>query len=121
MTLTGKAAKKGLKVLFNSDKKKQGSGAQCTAMCLDGAVTTPVRGRWCATREKWTSSPQRITYDKIFFNDTNMNIPQTPLDINSGNESLEKISCDLFVTRISQSENKILNKLNYLKCTKESN
>ena len=41
VTLTGKDAKKGLKVLFTSDKKKQGSGAQCTAMCLDGAVTTP--------------------------------------------------------------------------------
>ena len=41
VTLTGKAAKKGLKVLFTSDKKKQGSGAQCTAICLDGAVTTP--------------------------------------------------------------------------------
>ena len=41
ITLKGKAAKKGLKVLFTSDKKKQGSGAQCSAMCLDGVTTTP--------------------------------------------------------------------------------
>ena len=40
VTLSGKAARKGLKVLFTSDKKKQGSGAQCTAMCLDGASVT---------------------------------------------------------------------------------
>jgi len=136
VTLTGKAAKKGLKVMFTSDKKTAGSGAQCTAMCLDGAVTpapttttlasssvTPqssmekkikeiestlnntityvqslekeladkderldnmtVRGRWCATRKKWTTEGQ-ITYDKIFFSDTNMDITVTPLNINSG-------------------------------------
>ena len=40
VTLTGKAARKGLKVLFVSDKKTQGDGAQCTAECLDGAATT---------------------------------------------------------------------------------
>jgi len=40
VTLTGKAARKGLKVLFVSDKKTQGDGAQCTAQCLDGAATT---------------------------------------------------------------------------------
>jgi len=40
ITLKGKAAKKGLRVLFASDKKNVGAGAQCTAMCLDGATTT---------------------------------------------------------------------------------
>ena len=40
VTLKGKAAKKGLKVLFMSDKKIQASGAQCTAECLDGAAAT---------------------------------------------------------------------------------
>merc|ERR1712032_155791 len=40
VTLTGKAAKKGLRVLFASDKKNVGDGAQCTAVCLEGAATT---------------------------------------------------------------------------------
>jgi len=40
VTLTGKAARKGLRVLFASDKKNVGTGAQCTAVCLDGAATT---------------------------------------------------------------------------------
>ena len=40
MVLEGKAAKKGLKVQFTSDKKDQGSGAQCTATCLDKACLT---------------------------------------------------------------------------------
>ena len=41
VTLTGKAARKGLKVRFTSDNRKQGYGAQCIAMCLDGVTTTP--------------------------------------------------------------------------------
>ena len=40
VTLKGKAAKKGLRVMFMSDKKLTGDGAQCTAMCLDGAAAT---------------------------------------------------------------------------------
>jgi len=43
-----------------------------------------VRGRWCATRGKWTASEQTITYDKLFFSDTNMKITQPPFDIKSG-------------------------------------
>ena len=40
VTLLGKTAKKGLTVLFKSDKKTEGGGAQCNAQCLDGATTT---------------------------------------------------------------------------------
>ena len=37
--------KKGLKVVFTSDKKKSGGGAQCTAQCIDPApTTTPTPG-----------------------------------------------------------------------------
>ena len=40
VTLKGKAAKKGLRVMFASDKKIVGDGAECTAVCLDGATVT---------------------------------------------------------------------------------
>ena len=57
MTVQGKAAKKGLKVMemtmvticlmmcfaqvmFMTDKKKFGGGAQCTAECIQGVTTT---------------------------------------------------------------------------------
>ena len=40
VTLTGKAARKGLKVRFTSDNKNWGYGAQCIAMCLDGVTNT---------------------------------------------------------------------------------
>ena len=40
VTLTGTAAKKGLKVTFLSDKKRVGRGAQCVAQCIDGSATT---------------------------------------------------------------------------------
>ena len=37
--------KKGLKVVFTSDKRKSGGGAQCTAQCIDPApTTTPTPG-----------------------------------------------------------------------------
>merc|ERR1719213_1078488 len=41
VTVQGKAAKKGLKVMFMTDKKKFGGGAQCTAECIQGVTTTP--------------------------------------------------------------------------------
>merc|ERR1719150_2219373 len=40
VTVQGKAAKKGLKVMFMTDKKKFGGGAQCTAECIQGVTTT---------------------------------------------------------------------------------
>ena len=42
--ISGKQGKKkGLKVLFTSDKKKFGGGAQCTAVCTDPAPTTTTK------------------------------------------------------------------------------
>ena len=38
--IAGKQGRKGLKVVFTSDKKKAGGGAQCTAQCIDPAPTT---------------------------------------------------------------------------------
>lgn len=38
--LTGKSARKGLRVHFVSDKENVGSGAQCVARCLDEDTTT---------------------------------------------------------------------------------
>ena len=34
-----KGKKKGLKVLFTSDRRKSGGGAQCTAQCVDPEPT----------------------------------------------------------------------------------
>ena len=43
--IAGKQGRKGLKVVFTSDKKKSGGGAQCTAQCIDPAPsTTPTPG-----------------------------------------------------------------------------
>ena len=43
--IAGKQGRKGLKVVFTSDKKKSGGGAQCTAQCIDPApTTTPTPG-----------------------------------------------------------------------------
>ena len=43
--IEGKQGRKGLKVIFTSDKKKVGGGAQCTAQCIDPApTTTPTPG-----------------------------------------------------------------------------
>ena len=48
--IEGRQGRKGLKVVFTSDKKKSGDGAQCTAQCIDPApTTTPTPGiqiRW---------------------------------------------------------------------------
>ena len=45
-----------------------------------------VRGHWCAARTQnyWTRTGT-ITYDSITYSDSNMNITDTPLDINTGN------------------------------------
>ena len=38
--IEGKQGRKGLKVIFTSDKKKIGGGAQCTAQCIDPGPST---------------------------------------------------------------------------------
>ena len=43
--IAGRQGRKGLKVVFTSDKRKTGGGAQCTAQCIDPApTTTPTPG-----------------------------------------------------------------------------
>ena len=43
--IAGRQGRKGLKVVFTSDKKKVGGGAQCTVQCIDPApTTTPTSG-----------------------------------------------------------------------------
>ena len=44
-----------------------------------------IRGRWCGYQEYWTASHSIITYTSLTFSDTNMDISETPFDINSGN------------------------------------
>ena len=38
--IAGRLGRRGLKVVFTSDKRKTGGGAQCTAQCIDPAPTT---------------------------------------------------------------------------------
>ena len=47
-----KGKKKGLKVLFTSDKRKSGGGAQCTAQCVDPEPTTSGNIVFCMFRKK---------------------------------------------------------------------
>ena len=43
--IAGRQGRKGLKVVFTSDKRKTGGGAQCTVQCIDPApTTTPTPG-----------------------------------------------------------------------------
>ena len=44
-----------------------------------------VQGRWCGSHnDNWREDNSVITYDKMIFSSTNMNIPGTPLDIDTG-------------------------------------
>ena len=57
--IAGKQGRKGLKVVFTSDKRKSGRGAQCTAKCIDPApTTTPTPG---------TSKSKSSTYSLFKF------------------------------------------------------
>ena len=42
-----------------------------------------VRGHWCGEQDSWRTVGT-ITYDTIYYSDSNMNITDTPLDINTG-------------------------------------
>ena len=46
-------------------------------------TTLGVRGHWCA-EQNWWDTVGTITYDSITYSDSNMNISDTPLDINTG-------------------------------------
>ena len=57
-----------------------------------------VRGSWCGEQDDW-GSVGTITYDSIFYYDSNMNITDTPLNINTGiNRSIIFIWILVFVT-----------------------
>ena len=47
-----------------------------------GDIST--RGRWCAYQDHWTANLSIITYTSLTFSDTNMDLFETPFDINSG-------------------------------------
>ena len=42
------------------------------------------RGHWCGNKDSWYKDGSTITYDSIFYSDSNMNITDTPLNINTG-------------------------------------
>ena len=48
-----------------------------------GDIST--RGRWCGYQDHWTANLSIITYTSLTFSDTNMDLSETPFDINSGN------------------------------------
>ena len=47
-----------------------------------GDIST--RGRWCGYQDHWTANLSIITYTSLTFSDTNMDISETPFDINTG-------------------------------------
>ena len=65
---------------LNSTDEKQEIKIEDNIQRLD---TLSTRGRWCGYQDEWTAD-SIITYDSIFFTDTNMDVSVTPLDINSG-------------------------------------
>ena len=54
--------------------------------------TLSIRGRWCGYQDHWTADNSIISYDSMFFMDTNMNLTETPLDLNTGRCNT---SCDV--------------------------
>ena len=46
--------------------------------------TLSTRGRWCGYKYDWSTANSIISYDSITFEETNLNVSVTPLDINTG-------------------------------------
>ena len=44
------------------------------------------RAQWCGYQNEWSSENSVIQYEKVSYNNTNMDITGKPLDINSGNQ-----------------------------------
>ena len=42
------------------------------------------RGHWCGYQKEWRSTVGTITYERLTYTDSNMNITDNPLDINTG-------------------------------------
>ena len=42
------------------------------------------KGRWCGYQDYWDADNRIITFDNIFFSDTNFDTPSTPLDKSTG-------------------------------------
>ena len=49
----------------------------------EDVASLATRGTWCATKNIWTTDGI-ISYDRLDFSDSNINITETPLDINTG-------------------------------------
>ena len=68
--------------LVSSDQQ-QGIMIEDNIQRLD---TLSTRGRWCGYQQgDWTTDNSIISYDSIFFADTNMDV-SSPLDINTGSD-----------------------------------
>ena len=68
-------------VTLMSSDEQQGIMIEDNIQRLD---TLSTRGRWCGYQDVWDSAWSYISYQKLFLNDTNMDVSMTPLDINSG-------------------------------------
>ena len=68
-------------VTLMSSDEQQGIMIEDNIQRLD---TLSTRGRWCGYQDVWDSGWSYISYQKLFLNDTNMDVSMTPLDINSG-------------------------------------
>ena len=46
--------------------------------------TLSIRGRWCGYQDDWYPDNSVFSYIRMFFSDSNMNLTETPLDLNTG-------------------------------------
>ena len=46
--------------------------------------TLSTRGRWCGYQDDWYPDNSVFSYIRMFFSDSNMNLTETPLDLNTG-------------------------------------
>ena len=49
----------------------------------EDVASLATRGTWCATKDTW-NTVGTISCDRLTFSDSNINITETPLDINTG-------------------------------------
>ena len=54
----------------------------------EDVVSFSTKGSWCASRDHWNTRGSVITFDRLTFSESNMNITGPPLDIDTGNKLL---------------------------------
>ena len=69
------------KITQGSLIQQQGTKTEDIIQRLD---TLSTRGRWCGYQDDWYPDNSVFSYIRMFFSDSNMNLTETPLDLNTG-------------------------------------